>query len=179
MQPSRGAVFGSAAGLAWAGALRGWMVLLVGDDSEMTWRTPAYVLAPGAVVGGLLGWASDLRAAGRQPPRALQLAPAVFAVALVDPEIRRSLVTDGQGSGALIVVATAVAGGHALSGRAWSRERIASAVLAGAGVVTMTGMGAMAAPLTTPRGLATGLLGGSLMAALCAATATAHTPVDR
>ena len=67
---------GAVAGLAWAGALRGWMMLLVGDESAVTWRTPVYVLAPGALVGALLGRASDLRAPGRRPPRALAYAPA-------------------------------------------------------------------------------------------------------
>lgn len=171
-------VGGVAAGLAWAGALRGWMVLLVGPESQLTWRTPVYVLAPGAAVGGLLGWAADLRAAGRRPPPALRLAPAAFALALVDPDIRRSLVTDGQGSGALIVVVTAVAGGHALSAPDWSRGRVASSVLATAGTATMTGMGTMAAPLSTPKGMATALLGGSLMAVLCAATSLAHPARD-
>jgi hypothetical protein len=176
VRAARGAVIGSLAGLAWAGALRGWMVLLVGPASRVTWRTPAYVLGPGVVVGALLGRAIDVRAAGRRPPQALQLAPAVFAVALADSDIRRSLVTDGQGSGALVVVVTAVAGGHALSRRPWTRTRVASASIAGAGVATMTGMGTMAAPLTTRKGLATCLLGGSLMAVLCRATAVAHDP---
>lgn len=174
MTAPRGALVGSAAGLAWAGALRGWMVLLVGPESEMTWRTPAYVLAPGAVVGALLGRAADLRAAGRRPQMALAWAPSAFAVALVDPDIRRSLVTDGQGSGALIVVVTAVAGGHALAGTGWSATRRATAALTVAGIATMTGMGAMAAPLTTRKGFATAVLGGSLMTVLCAATATAR-----
>ncbi|QBR94027.1 hypothetical protein [Nocardioides euryhalodurans] len=166
---------GAAAGLAWAGALRGWMVLLVGADaSQVSWRTPALVLLPGAAVGGLLGRAASIRASGRRPPRVLVLSPALFAVALLDPAIARSLVTDGQGSGALVVVVTAVAGGHALSCRGWPRTRIASATVAGLGVATMTGMGAMAGPLTSARGAATALLGGSLMAVLCVASALPH-----
>ena len=72
---------------------------------------------------------------------------------------------------------TALAGGHALSHREWSRARVASATLAGLGVATMTGMGAMAGPLTSRRGAATAVLGGSLMAVLCVASASAH-PVD-
>jgi len=175
MRLRRYVALGAALGLAWSGALRGWMVLLVGADaSVVSWRTPALVLLPGAAVGGLLGWGAGLRATGRRPPRVLVLAPGLFAVALLDPEIARSLVTDGQGSGALIVVVTAIAGGHALSRRTWSRSRVASATLAGLGVATMTGMGAMAGPLTSTRGAAAAALGGSLMAALCVASASTH-----
>jgi hypothetical protein len=169
---------GALAGLAWAGALRGWMVLLVGPESVMTWRTPVYVLAPGAVTGGLLGWASEVRAAGRRPPTALALAPSAFALTLLDPDIRRSLVTDGQGSGALVVVITAVSGGHAFSRRGWTPSRVATATLTAAGIATMTGMGSIAGPLTTRKGLGTALLGGSLMTVLCLATARAHPGAD-
>jgi hypothetical protein len=175
MRLRRYVVLGAAAGLAWSGALRGWMVLLVGADaSVVSWRTPALVLLPGAAVGGLLGWGAGLRAAGRRPPRVLVLAPGVFAVALLDPEIARSLVTDGQGSGALVVVVTAVAGGHALSRHEWSRARVASATVAGLGVATMTGMGTMAGPPSSSRGAAAAALGGSLMAVLCVASTQAH-----
>ncbi|MFC6287521.1 hypothetical protein ACFP3Q_12510 [Nocardioides sp. GCM10027113] len=164
------------AGLAWSGALRGWMGLLVGPESRLTWRTPVLVLLPGAVVGGLLGWASALTAAGRHPPPALVLAPCGFAVALLDPKTARSLVTDGQGGGALVVVATALSGGHALAHRGWTRPRIATATLATLGVATLTAMGSMAGPLTSRRGLGTALLGGSLMTALCVA---ASLPYER
>jgi hypothetical protein len=152
------------------------MVLLVGEDSVVSWRTPVLVLAPGAAVGGLLGWASALRAAGRRPPRALTLAPGVFAVALLDPRIARSLVTDGQGSGALVVVVTAVSGGHALSHHRWTPTRVATATLATLGVATLTAMGSMAGPLTSRRGLGTAVLGGSLMAVLCVASALPYGP---
>ena len=178
MRLRRYVVVGAAAGLAWSGALRGWMVLLVGADaSSVSWRTPVLVLLPGTAVGGLLGWGAGLRAAGGRPPRVLVLAPGLFAVALLDPEIARSLVTDGQGSGALIVVVTAVAGGHALSRREWTRARVASATLAVLGVATMAGMGALAGPLTSRRGAVAAVLGGSLMAALCVASTSAH-PAD-
>jgi hypothetical protein len=104
------------------------------------------------------------------------LAPGVFAVALLDPRIARSLVTDGQGSGALIVAATAVAGGHALSHRGWTRTRVATASLAAAGVATVTAMGSMAGPLSSRRGVGTALLGGSLTAALCVASTVPYGP---
>lgn len=180
MRLRRHVALGTAAGVAWAGALRGWMVLLVGRDaSALSWRTPVLVLLPGGMVGGLLGWASGLRATGRRPHRALVLAPAVFAAALLDRDIRRSLATDGQGSGALIVVVTALAGGHALSRDGWSRSRIATAGLATLGIGTVTAMGSMAAPLTSPRGLGTALAGGSLMGALCVASTLPYDPDDR
>ena len=163
MRLRRYVALGAAAGLAWSGALRGWMVLLVGPEaSAVSWRTPVLVLLPGAAVGGLLGGAAGLRAAGRRPPRVLVLAPGLFAVALLDPEIARSLVTDGQGSGALIVVVTA---------RGRRSRPLARRVVACPGRERdpgrrsawrpMTGMGAMAGPLTSRRGAATAVLGGS------------------
>ena len=176
MRLRRHVLVGTAAGLAWAGALRGWMVLLVGEESSVSWRTPVLVLAPGAAVGGLLGWASGQRSTGRRPRRALALAPGVFAVALLDPRIARSLVTDGQGSGALIVVVTAVSGVHALSHHGWIRTRVATATVATLGVATLTAMGSMAGPLTSRRGFGAAALGGSLMAALCAASTLPYLP---
>lgn len=174
MRARRHVALGAAVGLVWAATLRGWMVLLVGDASTFSWRTPALVLFPGAAVGGLLGRAAAHRAAGRPPPPGLALAPGVFAVALLDPRIARSLVTDGQGSGALIVALTGIAGGHALSHAGWPPARVTSATVAVAGVGTVTAMGSMAGSLTTRRGVGTALLGGALMVALCAATRLAH-----
>ena len=48
-------------GLTWAAGLRVWMAQLVSEGSTVGWLTLVLVLLPGAVVGGLLGWA-----AGRQ-----------------------------------------------------------------------------------------------------------------
>lgn len=52
---------GAVVGLTWAAGLRVWMAQLVGEGSTVGWLTLVLVLLPGAVVGGLLGWA-----AGRQ-----------------------------------------------------------------------------------------------------------------
>jgi predicted ester cyclase len=74
---------GAVCGLAWSAALRGYMVELVGSASAFTWSgTFGALLLPGAVTGGLLGWAEYLRRTG--PPRGwrwLALAPLALAVA--------------------------------------------------------------------------------------------------
>ena len=153
----------------------GWCSSSDADASAVSWRTPVLVLLPGAAVGGLLGWAAGLRAAGRRPPRVLVLAPGLFAVALLDPEIARSLVTDGQGSGALIVVVTARGRRPCpLASRVVAcpgRER--DARRAGRGDDDRHGCDGRTAHLAP--GAAAAALGVSLMAALCVAS-TRPTP---
>jgi hypothetical protein len=160
---------GGVAGLTWAAALRGWMVQLTAGASSFSWLTFLLVLLPGLAVGVLLGWAADLRAHGRRPPRALVFAPAVFATALLDPTIFAALIRNGQGGGALIVVTTALTGGFVLARRGPLPARAASGLIASAGVLLLGGMGGMAAPLTTPRGAWVCVYGLSLILLLCLA----------
>ena len=163
-------LLGGLGGLAWACALRGWMVELAGPtESEVTWLTFLLVLLPGTLVGVAFGWAAHLRASGRQASRAIVLAPLLLASAILDPQIFRALITTGEGGGALFVVATVLAGGHALSHRGWSRARVATAALTVFGVGAMFAVGTLAAPPTSPRGLWVALLGSSLIALACLA----------
>src|SRR5699024_10619222 len=97
-------------GLTWAAGLRVWMAQLVGAESMVGWLTLVLVLLPGAVVGGLLGWAAARRADGLTLPRWVVLAPALFVVALLDPDLLAALVRTGEGGGALLVVVTALTG---------------------------------------------------------------------
>jgi hypothetical protein len=73
---------GMVCGLAWAASLRAYMVELSGLESIFTWSgTFGAILLPGALAGGLLGWAEHLRRTG--PPRGwrwLALAPLTLAV---------------------------------------------------------------------------------------------------
>jgi hypothetical protein len=60
------ALVGVGCGLAWSSALRWWMTAIAGPESTVTWAgTVGGVLAPAAVVGGLLGWAEARRRAGK------------------------------------------------------------------------------------------------------------------
>ena len=120
VRPMPYVLVGGLCGLAWAAGFRGWMAQLVGPESSYSWLTVVLVLLPGTAIGLLLGWAAYLRRVERQGSRWLVWSPVLFASALLDPEIARALVTNGQGSGALIVVATALAGGFALSRTGWS-----------------------------------------------------------
>lgn len=59
------ALIGAICGLAWAAGLRSYMTEVAGPESTVTWvGTMALILAPGVMVGGLLGWAEHLRRSG-------------------------------------------------------------------------------------------------------------------
>ena len=103
---ARLALVGAGCGLAWSCALRGWMMAIAGPESTVTWAgTFGGVLAPAAVVGGLLGWAEARRRAGRPPsgwlvasPVLLGLAPLAVPGVLGQPHDHRSgLWSPGDG----------------------------------------------------------------------------------
>lgn len=167
---------GAVVGLTWAAGLRAWMAELVSDESVVSWLTLVLILLPGAAVGGLLGWAAGRRAQGLAPTRWVALAPALFGVALFDPAILGALVRTGEGAGALLVVATALTGGFALSYRRWAAPRVAALVVWLLGMAVLTFMGTMAGPATTARGAWVCLLGGSLMVVLSVASTLPHRP---
>ena len=177
VRPMPYVLVGGLCGLAWAAGFRGWMAQLVGPESSYSWLTVVLVLLPGTAIGLLLGWAAYLRRVERQGSRWLVWSPVLFASALLDPEIARALVTNGQGSGALIVVATALAGGFALSRTGWSVARVSCAVVAGAGLLMIFGMGGMAGPLSSARGAWVALFGGSFMLLFCLASALPYPAV--
>jgi hypothetical protein len=80
---------GGLCGLTWAASLRGWMVELAQGEasSSVTWLTFALLLLPGLAIGVLLGWSAYLRSTGTPGIRWLIFTPALFATALLDPEI--------------------------------------------------------------------------------------------
>ena len=174
-------VVGGTCGLAWAASMRGWMAELAngspGSGSQVTWLTLVLVLLPGVVVGALHGYAAHRRASERSVPRWLVLTPLVLASALLDPAIFAALFEDGTGGGSLIVVLTASSVGAALSrsGRTWPRALLA--VVAALGLLTMLGMGELAAPLGSPRGLWVALLGFALVLLLGVAGVLLRRPV--
>jgi hypothetical protein len=171
-------VVGGVCGLTWAAALRGWMVQLVGaEQSTVTWLTVVLVLLPGLLTGVLLGCAAFLRSTGTPASRWLIFSPVVFASALLDPAILAALFRNGEGSGSLMVVATALAAGFALSRRRWSVAGVASGVVALLGLLMLGAIGSMTAPMDSPRGAWASLLGLSLVLLLCLAAVLPYPPV--
>ena len=164
---------GTACGIAWAAALRGWMIQMAGPgQSQFTWYgTFGLQIAPGAVVGAAFGYAEYRRRTGGGRSRWLTLAPLAFLVALTMPWIFRALITSGLGGGAIGVVSFGLAGGYALSGHRRHWARAACGVLAVLGVLLMVGMASDSAPLGTARGNWVGLYASSLVALLCLACA--------
>lgn len=172
---------GAVCGLAWSAALRGYMVELVGDESTFTWSgTFGALLLPGAVTGGLLGWAEHLRRIG--PPsrwRLLALAPLTFAFApMLIPGAVTTLATTGMGSGAIAVGLMGIVGGYALSGRGRRWPRVVCGA-AGAGftvalAATVAGMADSALSLTDPRGAWAAVLAVSLYLVLALGCSIPH-----
>jgi hypothetical protein len=169
---------GGLCGLTWAAGLRGWMAELAAGEgqSRFSWLTLVLVLLPGLAIGALLGWSAYLRSRGVSGSRWLVFSPVLFASALLDPEIFRGLITDGTGSGALIVVAIALSIGYVLPRRTWTFRRAACAVVAVLGLLLIAGMGGMAAPLSTARGAWVSVYGFVLVLLFGLAAVLPHPP---
>lgn len=170
-QPARPLVLaGAVIGLTWATGLRGWMVQMAGDESQFHWYgTFALLLAPGLLVGALIGLAEHRRRTGGSRSLWLTLSPCLFLAALADPAIFKALITNGLGGGAIGVVLFGLAGGYALSGRGGAWWRRSCGTFAVLGVLLMLVMASDTVPLGTPHGTWVGLYAASLMAALCLA----------
>ncbi len=167
---------GGLLGLLWAAGLRSWMAQLVGAGSSFSWLTFVLVLLPGAVVGALLGRAAHGRAQRTRTARRLALAPVLFASALLDPQIFAAFIHTGEGGGALMVVLTALSGGFVLGRRRWSVGRVLAVLPATCGLLLLTLIGTMAAPVTSPRGAWVCLFGLTFMLVLCVAAALPYPP---
>ena len=73
---------GALLGLAWSSGLRGFMAQVAGNESTVGWTlTFVWVLLPGVLAGGLLGWAEHRRRVGRRR-RWLALSPLLFSAIL-------------------------------------------------------------------------------------------------
>jgi MFS family permease len=147
------------------------MVELAGHESVFTWGgTFGALLVPGALTGGLLGWAEYRRRTGRRRGQAwLILAPLPFVVApMLLPGALRQLVTSGLGGGAIAVAAMGVVGGFALSGRGrrWARVLCGTVGVAFAVALAGTVAGMSGQSLTEPRAAWAAVLAAALFAVL-------------
>jgi hypothetical protein len=135
------------------------MAQIAGDDSSVRWDlTFGWLLLPGAIVGGLLGWAEHRRLLGVEAGRRWFVASPLIlgAVLFSDPTDPAGPLRDGVGGGAIALPLFGMLGGYALAGRGrrWTRYVAAvpplSPVLIWAVVATDVGGAEMA--LDTPRG---------------------------
>lgn len=166
---------GAVCGLAWAAALRALMAEFAGPESTFDWfGTFEGILLPGAVAGGLLGWAEHLRRTGR---RRTWLAAAPLVFVLATPWVVASVFVDGLGGGAIAVPLLGMAGGYALAGRGprWARWAAGGFALlpVPAWFVAASLVGGRLA-LDTPRGAWIAVLFLSLLAVLALACTIPH-----
>jgi hypothetical protein len=178
------ALLGAIGGIAWAAALRGWMVELVGSASSFAWiPTFAQILLPGAIVGLLLGVADYFRrTGGRRGWRWLAIAPIAFTIApLLSPGALETLVTTGLGGGAVAVTLIGILGGLAVSRRGplWLRlvlGLLVTALIAGGTLATfdLESFGAIDASDVTPRTVWAATLFASLMIVFVFACSLPH-----
>ena len=190
VRPPRGAAswaaLGALGGLAWACALRSFMAAVAGDDSGVDWGlTFGYILLPGAVIGGLLGWAEFLRR-HRDGPRRRRLAyaPLLFAAVLLPGLLHpESFLAGGIGGGAIGVPVIAMLGGFAISGRgpAWGRALAGLGFTAGFVVWLLVAVpvGGESFALDTPHGLWVSVLYESLLVTFALAASVPHRPTAR
>ena len=115
---------GAFLGLSWAAGLRAWMVLLAlqfGDQPRFTWiNTFVVILLSATMMGAMLGGAQYARqTGGSQRWRWAALAPLTLVIfpLLFMPTFIPTLLSTGEGGGAISVALAGIFGGHALAGR--------------------------------------------------------------
>jgi hypothetical protein len=119
---------GAFLGFSWAAGLRAWMVLLAlefGDQPRFTWiNTFVVILLSAAMMGGILGRAQYARLTGGGTRwRWAALAPltmVIYPLLLMEGFIP-TLLSTGEGGGAISVALAGIFGGYALAGRRWLR----------------------------------------------------------
>jgi len=175
---------GTICGIAWGAGFRGYMVELAGPNSTVGWwGTFGAILLPGALAGGLLGWAEALRrTGGRRGWRWLALAPLAFAIApMLSPGAIGILLTQGLGGGAIAVPLMGIGGGYALSRRGplWARLvcGIVSATLVALLALSGSGIAGARLALTEPRGAWVAVLAASFVVVLALASSIPHRPI--
>lgn len=176
---------GAVCGLAWAAGLRAYMVELAGLSSAFSWTgTFLAVLLPGAVTGGLLGFAEHTRRHGTRRHRWLVLAPLALAVApMLIPGGLAQLLSQGLGGGAIAIALMGLGGGYALGdrGSGWSRALcgVAAVLLLGAVTLSTPMIGGPELAVTRPRGAWAAVLISSLLTVLALACSIPHRSSER
>jgi hypothetical protein len=177
-------LLGGLCGLAWAAGLRGMMAQVAGDDSTVSWElTFAWLLLPGALVGGLLAWAELRRRAGISSGRRwFVAAPLLFAGVLFSrPADMMGIFDNGVGGGAIAIPLIGMAGGYVLAGRGRLWGRLACGLVAlvpyPVWALTATAVGGSDMALSTPRGAWVAVYLYSFVLLLQAACAIPHLPV--
>lgn len=172
---------GGVCGLAWAAGLRGMMAELTGTVANVDWElTFGWILAPGVIVGLLLGWAEHRRRSGlTRGRRWFILSPLVFAgVLFSEPTDMGGILKEGGGGGALAVAVVGVAGGYALAGRGPIWARLAAGLVALVPIpgwaLTATDVGGPGLALSTPRGAWVAIYFYSFLAVLACACTIPH-----
>jgi hypothetical protein len=181
------AAVGGIVGLTWAAGFREYMSALTGRKSGVTWfGTFAGVLAPATAVGALFGWSEHRSRTGRSLPhrRAVVAAPMIMGIVpLTKPGAIETLMTNGQGSGAPAIAATAIAGGYALAGRGPTWTRIVTGVLvvavAAGTAASVPAIGGRRLSLTKARGALTAVLGAGSVLTLALAASVPFRGIDR
>ncbi len=168
---------GALCGLAWACGLRGFMTQVTTGRSTITWTgTFIWILAPGIVIGALLGLAEHIRRTSNDPRgRWLVWSPFVFSLVLpVSLIMNGSTFEGGVGGAALGVPALSVAGAYALAGRRpW--VRMACGLIAMSAVpiwaITAPGFGGPQLSIFEPKGAWVAIYFWSFLAMLMIGTA--------
>jgi hypothetical protein len=155
------------------------MTQLAGAESSFTWTgTFLLVLLPGVLVDGLLGWGEALRQlGGRRRWQWLALAPALFLIALADPQIFSALIQTGFGGGAIGVVLVGLLGGYALAPRGPAWSRVAAGIFAMAGIAISGFMTSGVQPIATAHGAWAAVYLPSLLLVFCVACSIPHRPL--
>jgi hypothetical protein len=126
------------------------------------------------LVGALFGQAAHAHYRGRPPQRILVWAPLLLATVLLNPTMLLLLLRHGYGGGSLMVVATALSAGYALTHWRVSWAPVLCGILAVSGLAAIASIATMAAPIVTARGVWVCVFGLALVLVLCLASAVPH-----
>lgn len=159
------------------------MAQVAGGDSTVSWElTFAWLLLPGALVGGVLAWAELRRRAGIIIGRRwFVAAPLLFAGVLFSrPADMMGIFDNGVGGGAIAIPLIGMAGGYVLAGRGQLWGRLACGLVAlvpyPVWALTATTVGGSDMALSTPRGAWVAVYLYSFVLLLQAACAIPHLP---
>lgn len=186
-RPVTAFMIGGCLGLTWAAALRAYMIEIAGGASDFHWYgTFGAVLLPGAIAGVGIALARQRQERGASRAWLPSLALLGFVLLpMLRPGAVQHLLSTGEGTAAVGVVGALLLGGYGLGdrgSRAWRAVALAGGGLLSLAIAAVPGFSgpatAMAAPLSTPRGVWAVTLGLGLMVAGSLATSLAFRRVS-